>query len=126
MSLFYIPAQIRANADAKVALEQILEAVQAEEGEFNRQEIERRREEMSIHRLKEDGTLRQPNGGAVQNGITHSVLPLVPHIIQSLRKHAPKKHLLLNESISNYPLVWDNFRPTEPGCELPAVTASDR
>ncbi len=104
----------------KVALEQILEAVQAE-GEFNRQEIQRRREKMAIHRLKEDGTLHQPNGAAAQNGITHGVLPFVPHIIQSLRKHAPKKHLLLNESIFDYPLVWDNFRPTEPGCELPAT-----
>jgi hypothetical protein len=102
MSLFYIPATIRAQVDSATALQQISEAI---EGSFDVKAIAARRERImpDVHPplIKEKD----------------SELPMVTTIIRSLRSHTPDKHLILNESISNYPLVWQEFKPTVPGCE---------
>ncbi|GHJ90159.1 hypothetical protein NliqN6_6561 [Naganishia liquefaciens] len=110
MNMFYIPAELRVQADSATAVQQIQrEITRCGIASFASSEL--LVERLARHlQLRAEMRLRAPS--IRSKGIDLAIF------LQTLRRHLPENNLVLNESISNYPAVWDGIAPTRPGSLL--------
>ena len=110
--MFHVEAEMRCKADAETSLEQILENV-PEDVTPNTRILNRAQDlkDYSVQRLARLDTLEL----ALPTGDTKT--PSVPNILRALRTSIPfhDRTLILNEAISNYPLVWEHMCPEYAG-----------
>ncbi|KAI5479100.1 acetolactate synthase [Pseudohyphozyma bogoriensis] len=117
MAMHVFPSSIRAKADSSLALEQLNDYV-ATKTTLSASTIADRKSRLAeIHNNKNQALLQleQPSPDG---------LLTTPQIVASFRQLAPKKSLVLNEAISNYPHVWNHFAPTSPGSLLTSGASS--
>ncbi|KAG6917164.1 hypothetical protein DXG01_003600 [Tephrocybe rancida] len=127
---WHVGAELVCHADAEVALEQILEGVRSFDGRgsrpfsdprlqkdiLNRGKALKARHEEMVRNL-EEAEASYPSAG-VAGGMPRAWIT-VPNILGVLRRATNGlRTLILNESISNYPLVWSHIRPEAPGSVL--------
>lgn len=116
MNMFYIPAQVRVQADSATVVKQIL-------GEIEREGIERFASEDSLAtRIHQHNTVRgimKPQTAPIQQKAIN-----LADFLQTFRRHLPENNLVLNESISNYPTVWEHIAPSRPGSQSIWLRAS--
>ncbi|KAL0570573.1 hypothetical protein V5O48_011392 [Marasmius crinis-equi] len=112
--------QLLSRADAKTALEQVLEATHLllndpDSSASVAERIKTRGESLKAHKAKWVASLDSAEAGVGGGAVT------VPHIMHTLRTLTQSLHLrtlLINESISNYGLVWEHMRAETPGSVL--------
>lgn len=116
MGMFHIDAMLRCKADAELALTQILQALPESTEMTDRLERDKRLRSNQISRLSNLNFAEDifPADGSFT----------VPNILGVLRKAIPKSTLILNEGISNYPLVWNHMRPDVPGSMFSSGSSS--
>lgn len=115
MSLFYLPAQVRVQADSSTVLKQILRGIEQHGAEhFTSSEILQHR--MSQHKELLDTLAERELDSTSASGHADSLD--LPEVLKALRQHLPENNLVLNESISNYPAVWKYIAPTNAGCRF--------
>lgn len=113
------PALIRAKADCAIALEQLIDYCEANPSLLDSKAIESRRSALEDTKKKNAQALTDLETPAMGDILT------APLIVSSLRKHSdPKRTLVCNEAISNYPHVWNHMQPTEPGSLLSSGASS--
>ena len=119
IGMFHIDAQLRCKADAELALSQILAHVPANMASNAR--ISTRARE-----LKEFSAQRLAKLDSLESAIPADGSFTVPNIVHALRNAipVPERTLVLNESISNFPIVWDHLRPDHPGSVFTAGSSS--
>lgn len=115
MGYWDVEVEMRCKADAEVALGQLVRGVEGSSeyshmsAELNTR-IQSRKTSLELNRTTLDTTLNlfettwHPSGTFT-----------VPNLLRVLRDAVPQDTLFLNESISNYPLVWDHLQPDRPG-----------
>ncbi|KAM0752678.1 thiamine diphosphate-binding protein [Meredithblackwellia eburnea MCA 4105] len=103
------PSNLRAKADAELALEQINEFLQQNSSFVSSSLVETRR---SV--LKQKKALLTNQLAKLEIAPSDGIMT-APFIVSTFRRIAPQKTTVLNESISNYPLVWSHMLPTKPG-----------
>lgn len=107
--MFYIPARVRVQTDSATVVRQILlEIEKYGVSEFASETLLAHRIARHLQ-LRVESHLRAPS--IQQKGVD------LADFLQTLRRHLPENNLILNESISNYPAVWNNIAPTSPGCK---------
>lgn len=111
IGLFHVDAIMRCRADAELALTQIVDHIPSdsdslEERVFSRRASLREHHDRRISTLNAAESVRRSDGSFT-----------VPNVIGALRRGIPDPEhtLILNESISNYPLVWEHLRPDYVG-----------
>lgn len=113
------PARIRAKADCAIALEQLIDYLEANPDLLDTQVIESRRTSLVEKAKENDANLK-----ALEVPASGDILT-APLIVSTLRKHSEgKRTLVCNEAISNYPHVWNHMAPTEPGSLLSSGASS--
>ena len=124
---FDLEAEIYCRADASLALSQVIDYAQRELSASNDsgvgQRIANRSEELRAHsqeRISKLDAAESPSSLSSDTSIT------VPYLIGTLRKAIPlpEKTLFLNETISNYPLVWEHLRPEHPATVISSGASS--
>ncbi|KAL5520043.1 hypothetical protein ACEPAG_1703 [Sanghuangporus baumii] len=110
IGMFHVDAQIRCKADAETALSQILDCIPDAIPSNDR--ILTRAEELktlSMQRIANLETIEtaMPSDGSFS----------VPNVLVSLRNAipVPERTLILDESVTSRPLVWNHLRPEYPG-----------
>ncbi|KAJ9115965.1 hypothetical protein QFC22_005108 [Naganishia vaughanmartiniae] len=117
MSMFYLPAQVRVQADVATVLKQMLRGVERHGNEsFTDIEVLHRR--ITQHRMLLDKVAQRDLQAASRLGSVDDID--LSQFLTALRQCLPENNLVLNESISNYPAVWKYIAPTRPGCEFPS------
>lgn len=120
IGLFHVDAIMRCKADAEVALTQILDCIPPDArslGGRTAQRLEALRNHHKILSSALDTTeAMMPDDGSFT----------VPNIIGALRQAIPhpERTLILNEAISNYPLVWEHLRPENAGTVFTSGSSS--
>jgi acetolactate synthase-1/2/3 large subunit len=118
MSFFAYPAELRARADAELALEQIFDVVHSRAASLDQSLIGTRRTALETKKKAHLKDLKALEVSAPNDIMT------APLIVSSLRTKAPENTLILNEAISNYPIVWEHFAPKLPGSLLSSGASS--
>jgi acetolactate synthase-1/2/3 large subunit len=109
MNMFYIPAQVRVQADSATVVKQIL-------GQIEQAGIERfASTEALAMRIDFHNAARR--GTEPRKPLTQQKAISLADFLQIFRRHLPENNLVLNESISNYPTVWEHIAPSQPGCQ---------
>jgi thiamine pyrophosphate-dependent acetolactate synthase large subunit-like protein len=114
MSMFYLPAQVRVQADSATVLKQILRRIE-QHGAERFTDIDVLQQRMAQHRELLD-KVAQRDSQSISRSSPANTIDL-HQVLTALRQRLPENNLVLNESISNYPAVWMNLAPTRPGCE---------
>lgn len=114
MSMFYLPAQVRVQADSATVLKQILRRIE-QHGAEQFTDIDVSQQRMVQHRELLD-KVAQRDSQTISRSSPANTMDL-HQVLTALRQRLPENNLVLNESISNYPAVWMNLAPTRPGCE---------
>ena len=110
MNMFYIPAVGRIQADSATVIEQILREIsQWDTASYPSSVLLEQRHARHVQ-LREEMKIQAPS--IQQKSIDLAVF------LKTLRLHLPENNLVLNESISNYPTVWNNIAPSQPGCRF--------
>ncbi|KAL5525297.1 hypothetical protein ACEPAF_9167 [Sanghuangporus sanghuang] len=119
IGMFHINAQLRCKADAQLALTQILDHIPSDVASNAR--ISTRAQE-----LREVSAQRIANLHSLEAAVPSDGSFTVPNILRTLRTSipVPGRTLFLNESISNYPLVWDHLQPELPGSMFSSGSSS--
>ncbi|GAA5942568.1 uncharacterized protein JCM15063_000037 [Sporobolomyces koalae] len=117
MAFHAFPAQLRAKADAAIALEQITDYLTANSSILSTDAVNARREALVAKRADLDRGLVELE--SAKGELT------APVIVGALRKASEgMRTLVCNEAISNYPHVWNHFKPTQPGTCLSSGASS--
>ena len=107
MPLWYIQCQHRYKVDGLVALQQINEALKTQK--LDQVAIQNRIKVLKERHIKRKETLvlaAEPQKNEVIS---------VAFLVSTIKKHLPKGSILLNEAISNYGPVCDQYAADEPG-----------
>ncbi|SDA03032.1 BZ3500_MvSof-1268-A1-R1_Chr11-1g03269 [Microbotryum saponariae] len=119
MLAYSYPALLRAKADVGLACQQLIDYLSSPNSALDSTLIEERRSEWKQKKQQRDAellSLETPGKGD---------LLTAPLIVASLRKNSnPEKTLVCNEAISNYPHVWNHFKPRVPGSLLSSGASS--
>ncbi|KAJ7255457.1 thiamine diphosphate-binding protein [Mycena haematopus] len=127
---WHIDAEMMCNADVVLALEGINTAVDAQIETSNASLIEQRR---NLLTAEHDEWVRTLDG--LENAWPQDLQggrATIPNILGVLRRsieqqtpsHSLAKTLVLNEGITNYPIVWEHMRTEEPGGQITSGGAS--
>jgi thiamine pyrophosphate-dependent acetolactate synthase large subunit-like protein len=119
MGHFHIDAEGSWEADASSALETLLEEITSLRQSIQTKVVEERRKALILRHsdyLKSLDSLEQtwPEDGSFT----------VPNLVGALRESLPAKTLFLNESVTNFPIIWMHLRPTRPGSVYTAGASS--
>lgn len=113
------PSLIRAQADCEIALEQLIDYIEANPSLLSASEVKSRRSALEAKHQERHTSLKALEVTADGDIMT------APLIVSTLRKYSdPDKTLVCNEAISNYPHVWNHFAPTAPGTLLSSGASS--
>lgn len=119
MQLHAFPALVRAQADAATALEQLIDYIHANPSLLSTSNVSARRAALEATKKEYDAGLEALEVAAEGDILT------APLIVASLRKNSdPRKTLVCNEAISNYPHVWNHMAPSVPGALLSSGASS--
>ncbi|KXN85069.1 Benzoylformate decarboxylase [Leucoagaricus sp. SymC.cos] len=115
------PAEMVCRADAELALTQLFEVIRQATGQavaygggvFESKTIQQRRRALAEEHQKRTEEFEAQE---VRTSLTTSnLLGALRRAILSQTPSKGKKVLVLNESVTNFPLVWDHLRPETPG-----------
>ncbi|KAJ6519084.1 thiamine diphosphate-binding protein [Mycena sanguinolenta] len=121
---WHIDAEMICNADVVLALEGINAAVDAQLGTGNASLIDQRRTAVATEHNEWVRTLDGLENAWLQD--LQSGRATIPNILGVLRRtieeqapsHSLEKTLVLNESVTNNPIVWQHMRTEVPGGQL--------
>ena len=119
IGMFHIDAQVRCKADAGTAISQILEYIPDDVSSSAR--ISSRAEDLRKFSMQRVATL-----DSIESTIPSDGSFLVPNILLSLRNSIPipERTLILDESVTSRPLVWNHLRPGYPGSMFTSGSSS--
>lgn len=122
-----IPAEMVCRADAEVALNQLFDSIREATGQAaavggifeNKAVLQRRRILAEEHQrqieLWDSQEVGYPDSASDYSLAVPYLFGTLRKAIQALTPSKGSKVLLLNESITNFPLVWRHMRPEVPG-----------
>lgn len=118
IGMFHIDAVLRCKADAETALLQIVQAL-PRVTELHNERFSLRGTQLAEHYERRLGKLDNAESTYPEDGSF-----TVQNLLGVVRRLTPEKTLVLNESITNFPLVWDHLCPQFPGSYLTAGSSS--
>ncbi|KAF8636199.1 hypothetical protein AX17_003687 [Amanita inopinata Kibby_2008] len=133
MGMWHVDAEMICSADAKIALEQIIEAVKVLDGQraestadqgkiIGSTRIEERRKEIEAAYAKNVKEMTEAEEMFPPSNIVSAPSFTVPNLfgmlrraIEALTPSKGKNTLILSESPTSYPFAWSHMRPEYPG-----------
>lgn len=113
IGMFHVDAILRCQADAEVALGQLIDHLSV--SSIDDVAIKAR-----ARLLADNHSNRMKLLDAAESSFPEDGSMTVPNIIGVLRKNSPNHNLVLNESITNFLPVWNHMRPNLPGSMVSA------